>query len=94
MQKRYLGNSDLAITPIGIGAWAMGGAGWKFSWGPQEDADSIAAIHEGWTAESTGSIPLQSTDSDIPKKSSLARSRDGVTPVWITKCERVWDDKG
>ena len=45
MQKKRLGNSDLEITPIGVGAWAMGGGGWAFGWGPQDDAESIAAIH-------------------------------------------------
>jgi hypothetical protein len=43
MQTRRLGNSDLEITPIGIGAWAMGGGDWAFSWGRQEDGESIAA---------------------------------------------------
>jgi aryl-alcohol dehydrogenase-like predicted oxidoreductase len=47
MQKRQLGNSDLLITPIGLGAWAMGGGGWEYGWGSQEDRDSITAIHEG-----------------------------------------------
>ena len=47
MQTRQLGYSDLHITPLGIGAWAMGGAGWAFSWGPQDDNDSIAAIRAG-----------------------------------------------
>jgi aryl-alcohol dehydrogenase-like predicted oxidoreductase len=47
MEKRKLGNSDLEITPIGLGAWAIGGGGWEFGWGPQEDRDSLAAIHEG-----------------------------------------------
>ena len=42
---RTLGNSDLQITPIGFGAWAIGGGDWQFSWGPQDDNDSIAAIH-------------------------------------------------
>jgi hypothetical protein len=45
METRLLGNSDLAITPIGIGAWAIGGAGWNGSMGPQNDRDSIPAIH-------------------------------------------------
>src|SRR5208283_3037463 len=42
---RTLGNSDLKITPIGFGAWAIGGGDWQYSWGPQDDNDSIAAIH-------------------------------------------------
>jgi aryl-alcohol dehydrogenase-like predicted oxidoreductase len=44
MNRRKLGNSDLAITPIGFGAWAVGGS-WQFGWGEQSDHDSIAAIH-------------------------------------------------
>jgi aryl-alcohol dehydrogenase-like predicted oxidoreductase len=43
MEKRKLGNSDLEITPIGFGAWAIGGE-WAFGWGAQDDKDSIAAI--------------------------------------------------
>src|SRR4051812_50128974 len=43
MHTRQLGQSALEITPIGLGAWAIGGA-WRFGWGPQDDADSIATI--------------------------------------------------
>src|ERR1035441_4112820 len=42
---RTLGNSDLKLTPIGFGAWAIGGGNWEFAWGPQDDNESIAAIH-------------------------------------------------
>jgi aryl-alcohol dehydrogenase-like predicted oxidoreductase len=45
MVLRTLGKSDLKITPIGIGAWAIGGGMWEFAWGPQDDQESIAAIH-------------------------------------------------
>ena len=45
MQTRNLGNSNLNITPVGFGAWAIGGSGWEFGWGLQNDNDSIAAIH-------------------------------------------------
>jgi aryl-alcohol dehydrogenase-like predicted oxidoreductase len=45
VERRKLGNSDLAITPIGFGAWAIGGGDWRFGWGAQDDAESIAAIH-------------------------------------------------
>ena len=37
MQTRQLGNSDLQITPVGYGAWAIGGSGWQFAWGSQDD---------------------------------------------------------
>jgi aryl-alcohol dehydrogenase-like predicted oxidoreductase len=42
---RSLGNSDLKLTPIGFGAWAIGGGDWKFAWGPQDDSQSVDAIH-------------------------------------------------
>jgi aryl-alcohol dehydrogenase-like predicted oxidoreductase len=45
MQTRKLGNSDLHITRVGFGAWAIGGSGWQFAWGSQDDNESIAAIH-------------------------------------------------
>lgn len=41
---RPLGRSGMHITRIGLGAWAIGGNGWAVGWGPQDDADSIAAI--------------------------------------------------
>jgi aryl-alcohol dehydrogenase-like predicted oxidoreductase len=46
VERRRLGNSDLDITPIGFGAWAIGGGDWRFGWGAQDDAESIAAIHK------------------------------------------------
>jgi diketogulonate reductase-like aldo/keto reductase len=45
MKTKRLGNSDLLITPVGFGAWAIGGSGWKFGWGDQDDKQSLAAIH-------------------------------------------------
>jgi aryl-alcohol dehydrogenase-like predicted oxidoreductase len=45
MKMRKLGNSDLHITRVGYGAWAIGGSGWQFGWGSQDDNESIAAIH-------------------------------------------------
>jgi aryl-alcohol dehydrogenase-like predicted oxidoreductase len=45
LQKRPLGTTELEITRVGFGAWAISGTGWNYGWGPQDDADSIAAIH-------------------------------------------------
>src|SRR5882762_2251672 len=45
MEMRMLGNSDLHITRVGYGAWAIGGSGWQFAWGSQDDKESVAAIH-------------------------------------------------
>lgn len=53
MQNRRLGNSDLYITPIGFGAWAIGGSGWEFAWGRQNDQNSIAAIHRALDLSAT-----------------------------------------
>ena len=50
MHTKQLGASDLFITPIGFGAWAIGGSGWEFGWGAQDDRESIAAIREGLDA--------------------------------------------
>jgi len=47
LKMSELGNTDLQITRIGFGAWAIGGGGWEFGWGPQEDEQSIAAIEHG-----------------------------------------------
>jgi aryl-alcohol dehydrogenase-like predicted oxidoreductase len=46
MTKKKLGNSGPEITRVGLGTWAIGGAGWKYGWGSQDDKDSIAVIHE------------------------------------------------
>jgi aryl-alcohol dehydrogenase-like predicted oxidoreductase len=45
VQMRKLGNADLQITRVGYGAWAIGGSGWQFAWGAQDDSESVAAIH-------------------------------------------------
>ena len=45
MKTRQLGNTDMHITPIGFGSWAVGGGGYQFGWGPQDDEQSIAAIN-------------------------------------------------
>ena len=42
--KRRLGTTDLEITTVGFGAWAIGGGGWAYGWGPQDDAGSVASI--------------------------------------------------
>jgi aryl-alcohol dehydrogenase-like predicted oxidoreductase len=95
MQTRRLGNSDLEITPIGFGAWAIGGPGWAFAWGPQEDADSIAAIHEaldlGINWIDTAAVYGLGHSEEV-----VAHALDGLAaanrPYVFTKCGRVWDE--
>lgn len=94
MKTRPLGNSDLNITPIGFGAWAIGGSGWAFGWGAQDDADSIAAIHEaldlGINWIDTAAIYGLGHSEEV-----VARALEGVKkrPYVFTKCERIWDEK-
>jgi aryl-alcohol dehydrogenase-like predicted oxidoreductase len=95
MEKRRLGNSDMALTPIGIGAWAMGGGGWAFAWGPQDDRQSVAAIHaaldHGINWIDTAAVYGLGHSEEVVGRALEGRS---VKPYVFTKCERVWDDKG
>ena len=45
LKTTQLGQTGLEITRVGFGAWAIGGGGWEFGWGPQDDRESIEAIH-------------------------------------------------
>lgn len=95
MQKRQLGSSDLMITPIGIGQWAMGGGGWAFSWGAQDDSESIAAIHAGLDAGMNwiDTAPVYGLGH---AEEVLGAAMHGMAekPYIFTKCERCWDEKG
>jgi len=94
MVKKRLGNSDLEITPVGVGAWAMGGGGWKFSWGPQDDAESMAAIHAALDA-GVNWIDTAAVYGLGHSEEVVARALAGRTsrPYVFTKCERVWNEK-
>ncbi len=97
METRRLGNSDLLITPIGFGAWAIGGPGWAFAWGPQDDGDSIAAIHEA-IALGVNWIDTAAVYGLGHSEEVMARALAGVPsaerPYVFTKCGRVWDEQG
>jgi aryl-alcohol dehydrogenase-like predicted oxidoreductase len=95
MQKRRLGNSDLDVTPIGIGAWAIGGGGWNGSMGPQNDADSIPAIHAALD-HGLNWIDTAALYGLGHSERMVARAIHGRTPrpYIFTKCERVWDEHG
>ncbi len=95
METRRLGNSDLMITPIGIGAWAMGGSGWAWSWGPQNDNDSITAIHDaldrGINWIDTAAVYGLGHSEEVVKQALRGRNH---RPYVFTKCERTWDKDG
>jgi len=96
METRKLGNSDLKITPVGYGAWAIGGSGWDFAWGHQDDADSIAAIHRA--------LELGANWIDTAAVYGIGHSEEmvahalkdwrGPRPYVFTKCVLRWDDQG
>ena len=94
MKTRQLGKTEMYITPIGLGAWAMGGGNWAASWGPQDDDESIAtikhALNLGINWIDTAAVYGLGHSEEIVGKAIKGREK----PYIFTKCERVWDDKG
>jgi len=95
MRTRKLGWTDLKLTTIGLGTWAMGGAAWKFSWGPQDDRESISAMRRalelGINWIDTAAVYGLGHSEELVAK-AIRGLRD--KPIIATKCERVWDEKG
>src|SRR5260370_193323 len=95
MTLRALGQSALRITPIGIGAWAIGGGKWEFAWGAQDDQESIAAIRTGldhginWI-DTAAVYGLGHSESVVGQAVKGLRTR----PYIFSKCSLVWDDSG
>ena len=94
METRILGDSELDITLIGFGAWALGGD-WEYGWGPQDDDESISAIHRA--------LDLGINWIDTAAVYGLGRSEKVVSvaikglsekPVIATKCGLLWDENG
>jgi aryl-alcohol dehydrogenase-like predicted oxidoreductase len=96
VQTRQLGNSDLQITPVGFGAWAIGGSGWQFSWGSQDDDDSIAAIHRalelGVNWIDTAAVYGLGHSEEVVARA--LRTWGGPKPYVFTKCGLSWDKSG
>ncbi len=95
MQTRQLGNSDMQITRLGLGTWAIGGGGWAFGWGPQDDEASIATIHRaidlGINWIDTAAVYGLGHSEEIVAKALKGRSD---RPYVFTKGSRVWNDQG
>jgi aryl-alcohol dehydrogenase-like predicted oxidoreductase len=94
MNTKQLGNSDLFITPIGFGAWAIGGSGWEFAWGGQDDADSVAAIREALDSginwiDTAAVYGLGHSEEVVARALEGDRNR----PYIFTKCSMVWNDR-
>ncbi len=97
LETRRLGASDLTITPVGFGAWAIGGADWKFGWGDQDDAKSIAAIKRAidlgvnWV-DTAAAYGLGHSEEVVAR--ALADVAPSERPYVFTKCALVADGKG
>ncbi|MFZ0034062.1 MAG: aldo/keto reductase [Sedimentisphaerales bacterium] len=93
MQKRQLGYTDLKLTTVGLGTWAMGGP-WQFGWGPQDDGESIAAILEaldlGVNWIDTAAIYGCGHSEELVGKALRQTSQK---PFIATKCGLPWNDK-
>jgi aryl-alcohol dehydrogenase-like predicted oxidoreductase len=91
MRTRQLGFSDLHLTTVALGTWAAGGA-WAWGWGPQDDADSIAAIRRGldlginWI--DTAAIYGVGHSEEVVGEAIQGRRRELLL---ATKCSRIWD---
>ena len=95
MQNKRLGNSDMFLSPLGIGAWAIGGAGWAFSWSSQDDRDSIKAIHaaldSGMNWIDTAAVYGLGHSEEVVAQALNGYS--GKRPFVFTKCGRNWNQE-
>lgn len=95
MEKRRLGNTDMDITRIGYGAWAIGGGGWAFGWGPQDDNESVSAIHRaldlGINWIDTAAVYGLGHSEEV-----VAKAMKGMAskPYIFTKCGLLWKNDG
>src|SRR6478672_7331562 len=96
MKTKQLGNSNLFITPVGFGAWAIGGSGWEFGWGEQDDKASVAAIHRAlelgvnWI-DTAADYGMGHSEEVV---AAALKSWSGPRPYLFTKCGLLWDDAG
>jgi aryl-alcohol dehydrogenase-like predicted oxidoreductase len=94
MELQQLGASDLTITPIGLGTWAIGGGNWESGWGSQDDDDSIATIHRaldmGVNWIDTAAVYGLGRSEEV-----VGRALQGVSqrPYIFTKCSLIWDEQ-
>ena len=95
LPTRQLGTSDLNITLVGFGAWAIGGGGWAHSWGPQDDNQSIAAMNHaadlGINWIDTAAVYGLGHSEEVVGR--FLKQRKGDRPYIFTKCGLVWDPK-
>jgi aryl-alcohol dehydrogenase-like predicted oxidoreductase len=90
-----VGRTGFEITRLGLGAWAIGGGGWEGGWGPQDDAESIAAIHRAvergvnWI-DTAAAYGFGHAEEVVGQ--AVAALDDGERPYVFTKCGLLWDE--
>ena len=97
MQKVRFGKTDLEITPVGFGAWAIGGGGWAAAWGPQDDDEAVGAIRRAVELEinwvDTAAVYGLGHSEELVAR-ALKGVPDADRPYLFTKCSLVWDEGG
>jgi aryl-alcohol dehydrogenase-like predicted oxidoreductase len=95
LATRRLGVTDMELTTVGFGAWAIGGGDWKFGWGPQDDEDSIAtirhAIERGINWIDTAAVYGLGHSEEVVRR-ALEELPAAERPYVFTKCGMVWDE--
>jgi aryl-alcohol dehydrogenase-like predicted oxidoreductase len=96
MKTKRLGNSDLFITRVGFGAWAIGGSGWEHGWGEQDDKASVAAILRalelGVNWIDTAAVYGLGHSEEVV--AAALRAWRGPRPYVFSKCGQRWDEQG
>jgi aryl-alcohol dehydrogenase-like predicted oxidoreductase len=97
LQKVTFGRTGLEITPIGFGAWAIGGTGWGGAWGPQDDDEAVGAIQRavelGINWVDTAAVYGLGHSEELVAR-ALKDVPDSERPYVFTKCSLVWDESG
>jgi len=96
LPTRQLGGSDLHLSTVGFGAWAVGGGDWAFGWGPQDDTDSIASIRRalelGVNWIDTAAVYGLGHSEEVVRQ-ALEGLSAAERPYIFTKCGMVWDER-
>lgn len=96
LPRRRLGTGGPEITRVGFGAWAVGGGGWSFAWGPQDDAESIAAIRHavarGVSWIDTAAVYGLGHSEEVVGR-AIAAIPAAERPLVFTKCGLRWNQQ-
>jgi aryl-alcohol dehydrogenase-like predicted oxidoreductase len=95
LRRRKLGRDGPQITTLGLGTWALGGGGWAFGWGPQDDAQSVAAVRHaverGVNWVDTAAVYGHGHSEEVVGRAVRALP-EAERPYVFTKCGPTWDE--